>query len=553
MQNPLVERELVGVLRSRKAVAMQVLPAVACTLLVLLRWPAEGQADLGGSQSRQVFQLFGYGLLTSLLLLVPAFPATSIVRERIRGTLALLLQTPLRPRSIYVGKLVGVLGVAYLPLAASAPAAAACYAMGGLSLRDEVLPLYAVLALVTLQYAALGLLVSSAAASVDSALRATYGLVLVLAVLTLGPYQVLQGTSVGPALTAATWLRSLSPLPAVMEILGHGDTGGRGLVAAGGNPLRYAVLALASTALFAAATLRRLRPVLLNRSRPQGAVTQERGRGVRWLRRLFFVVDPQRRARPIGRFTNPVLVKEFRTRRFGRSYWLLRLVAACAVASLALTLLSTSAALDWGTGTVSALMVLLQGALIVLLIPSLASGLISAEVESGGWALLQMTPLSPGRILRGKLLSVAGTLALVLLATLPGYAVMVYARPSLTQQVVYVVICLSLAGLFALVLSAAVGSLFRRTAPATVASYALLLGLCAGPLLFWLGRDTTFGHPLVERVLRVSPLAAAMAVMEVPGFAQYHLLPACWWLVGGATLACLVGLRAQVWRLTRPR
>jgi ABC-type transport system involved in multi-copper enzyme maturation permease subunit len=553
MKNPVIERELIGVLRSGKAVAMQLLPAAACALLVLLRWPAAGQVDLSGSQSRQVFQLFGYGLLTAILLLVPAFPATSIVRERLRGTLALLLQTPLRPWSIYLGKLAGVLGVAALPLAASIPAAAACYAMGGLSVRDEVLPLYVVLALATLQYAALGLFVSSRAASVDSALRATYGLVLVLAVFTLAPYQLFQGTSAGPVHMLITWLRALSPLPAVMEILGHGSTGGQGLIAAAGNPLRYAVMALVSTALFVAATLPRLRPVRLERARPQGKITDERGRGVRWTRRLLFIVDPQRRARPIGRFTNPVLVKEFRTRRFGRSHWLLRLVAACAVGSLALTLLSSSSALDWGTTTVSALMVLLQGALIVLLIPSLAAGLISAEIESGGWALLQMTPLSPGRILRGKLFSVTGTLALVLLATLPGYAVMVYAQPSLAQQVGYVVVCLSLTGLFALVLSAAVGSLFRRTAPATIASYALLLSFCAGPLLFWLGRDTTFGHGFVERVLRISPLAAALAVMEVPGFASYRLLPICWLLVGGAALVCLAVLRVRVWQLTRPR
>lgn len=553
MKNPVVERELIGVLRSGKAVAMQLLPAIACTLLVLLRWPAAGQVDVGGSQSRQVFQLFGYGLLTAILLLVPAFPATSIVRERIRGTLALLLQTPLRPWSIYFGKLAGILGVAFLPLAASVPAAAACYALGGLSVREQVLPLYIVLALATLQYAALGLFVSSRATSVDSALRMTYGLVLILAVLTLAPYQVLQGASAGPILMVATWLRDLSPLPAIMEIVGHGDTVSQGVIAEGGNPLRYIITALATTALFAASTLSRLRLGRLERTRPQGQITEERGRGARWLRRLFFVVDPQRRARPIGRFTNPVLIKEFRTRRFGRSHWMLRLVATCAVGSLGLTLLSSAAALNWGTTAVSALLVLLQGALIVLLIPSLAAGLISAEIESGGWAILQMTPLSPGRILRGKLLSVTTTLALVLLATLPGYAVMVYARPSLTQQVIYVVICLALTGLFALMLSAAIGSLFRRTAPATVASYALLLGLCAGPLVFWLGRDTIFGHSLVERVLRISPLAAALTVMEVPGFASYRLLPACWWLVGGATLACLVALRVRVWQLTQPR
>jgi ABC-type transport system involved in multi-copper enzyme maturation permease subunit len=211
------------------------------------------------------------------------------------------------------------------------------------------------------------------------------------------------------------------------------------------------------------------------------------------------------------------------------------------------------AALDWGLGATSALLVVLQGSLIVLLMPGLAAGLISGEVESGGWALLQMTPLSAGRILRGKLLSVAWPLVLILLATLPGYAVLVYAQPELTQQVLSVLLTLLLAGLFALLLSAAVGSLFERTAPATATAYALLLIVCGGPLLVWLGRDTTFGHRLVEPVLSVSPLAAALALMEAPGFTHYQLVNTNWCLLGTATLFCFVALRMRVWQMTRPR
>ena len=553
MRNPVLQRELIGALRDRKAVAMQVVPAVVCALLVLLRWPSAGEADVGGVASREVFRLFGYGLLIAILVMVPAFPATALVRERVQGTLALLLQTPMRPWSIYAGKLTGVLGFASLPLLASVPAAAACYALGGISAGQHLLPLYGLLILATLQYATLGLFVSISAGSPDTALRTTYGLVLVLAVLTLGPYQLVQGQSLGGVVTLASWLRSISPLPAVMEILGHGDVGGQGLVGAGGAPWRYATLAVASSALFMAATVRRLKPTLFDRPRPQGNVTDERGLTARVLRRLFFVIDPQRRSGLIRPLVNPVLVKEFRSRRFGRSHWMLRLVAACALGSLGLTFLASGAALDWGLGTASALLVVLQGSLILLLMPGLAAGLISGEVESGGWALLQMTPLSVGRILRGKLLSVAWTLVLILLATLPGYAVLLYARPALTQQVLAVLFTLLLAGLFALFLSAAVGSLFARTAPATAAAYALLLAFCGGPLLVWLGRDTTFGHHLVEQVLTASPLAAALAIMEVPGFRHYHLAPANWWLLGAATVLCYVVLRARVWQMTRPR
>src|SRR5207253_1194164 len=127
---------------------------------------------------------------------------------------------------------------------------------------------------------------------------------------------------------------SVSPIPAVMEILGDGAAGGQGLISGGGNPLRYAITALATTAFFMVATATRLKPTLFDRPRPQGRVTDEQDLAVRSLRRLFFIVDPQRRSGLIGWFMNPVLVKEFRSRRFGRLHWLLRLVAGCAVLTL---------------------------------------------------------------------------------------------------------------------------------------------------------------------------------------------------------------------------
>ena len=53
----------------------------------------------------------------------------------------------------------------------------------------------------------------------------------------------------------------------------------------------------------------------------------------------------------------------------------------------------------------AALMRLMQGALLVVMMPSLASGLISSERENGTWQLLLATTLSPGTIVRGKLAS----------------------------------------------------------------------------------------------------------------------------------------------------
>jgi ABC-type transport system involved in multi-copper enzyme maturation permease subunit len=527
-------------------------PAVACALLVIFRWPTEARVGLSGAQAQESFRLFGYGLLGILLLLVPALPATSIVREKRQGTLALLLNSPMSPWAIYAGKLAGSLSLVVLPLLMSFPAAAACYAMGGISFWSDLAALYGILLLATVHYASLGLWVSSHANTTDGALRATYALVLLLSGISLVPQAFLQGTSPSWTVTAAEWLRCLSPIAAVMESLGQGDAASLGLGSAAVVAPRHALLLLGMTGLFVVGTAVRLKQTMLDRPRPQGKITEERSLWVRGFRRIAFVVDPQRRKKGIGWWANPVMVKEFRSRRFGRSHWLLRLAACCALVSLGLTYAATMGTFAWGVETIGGIMVMLQGALIVVLTPSLAAGLISSEHEGGGWTLLRMTPLSAGAIVRGKLWSVAWPLMLILLATLPGYGVMVWIKPVLAQQIGYVIVCLVLAALLALAISAAASSFFRRTAAATVTAYSIVIALYGGSLLIWLGRDAPFGQATVRAALALNPLAAALAILEVPGFGRYDLTPMVWWWTLGAMAFCLLVLAVRTWRLTRP-
>jgi ABC-type transport system involved in multi-copper enzyme maturation permease subunit len=266
---------------------------------------------------------------------------------------------------------------------------------------------------------------------------------------------------------------------------------------------------------------------------------------------VMYIVDPQRRKPGIPWFLNPVMVKEFRCRRFGRSQWLLRLVAVCAIASVVLTFMAATSSTSWGVEKIGALLVLLQVILVVVLCPSLASGLISGERDSGGWDLLRMTPLSPAKIVRGKVLSVVWTLSLVLLATLPGYVLMILIQPVMWLQVNLVLVCLVWTAIYALAVSAAVGSLFRSTAISTSATYVVVIGLFVAPILVWLGRDAPFGHETVQAALLINPVGAALSVIEAPGFEVYHLLPAAWWVAGIISLSMFVVLGVQVWRLTR--
>ena len=547
---PIVRRELLEFLRGRAAPGALVALAVASVALVLLRWPTGESIDLSGARGAQVLRVFGYGLLAAVVFVLPAFPATAVVREKVNGTLALLLNTPLPITAIYFGKLGGALASAVLIFVVTAPAAAACHALGGPPSSGGVGALYAVLALASLQLATLALLISSRSDSAETALRATYAFVLAVVLLPLVPFWLLEGSQ-GPGADVARAVRALSPVPAVLEVLGQGSSG-RGLSGGVGAVVPYAAAALLSSFAFALATIVRLARNPLDRPRPAGIMTQDRsGRG-RLLRRLLFLVDPQRRTGSTSLLFNPVLVKELRTRRFGRSHWSLRLVALCAILSLALSYLAASGALSWVAGAIGGGLVLLQAALLILFVPSLASGLISAEREGRTWQLLRATPLTSGKILRGKLLSVVWPLLLLLCGTIPGYVVMAAIEPEQFARTQRTLACLGALATFAVVASAAVGSLFRSTAAATAAAYLVVVGTCLGPLLVWLGRDAPFGFAAVERALALSPLAAALVAADTPGFAGYDVLPMNWWITGGASVALLVLLAVRVRQLYRP-
>lgn len=552
MFNAVLWRELTSILRLRRMLVMQCGLVLVFGFLVALRWPTDSRVALTGTRSLQVFQLFSYGLLAAMLFLLPVFPSTSIVKERIQGTLALLLNTPLGPFRIFFGKLASVMVLAGFILVLSLPAASACYAMGGLSLYGDLFRMYLLLFVVALEYSVIALLISSFSGTMDGAVRITYGTVLAFSILTLGPHYFFQGTE-GRMSQLGALLRSLSPFSALMSVTGLGESANQGLATNVDLVGRFVASALVISVVGSIWTILRLNHTIFDRNRSAGMISDDQTTSVRAVRRVLFLVDPQRRSTGIGRWMNPLMVKEFRCRRFGRIHWLLRLVAICALLSLGLTYSATLGTLGWGVATIGGIMVVMQVALVILITPSMAAGLISSERESRGWQLLRTTPLSIISIVWGKLLSVIFPLMLILCATLPGYIVMVYIEPGMALQVQRVVICLLVTALFALLLSAAVGSLFTRTAAATAAAYGVLLSICALPLLVWMGRDAPFGHSTVEMVLKINPVAAALSVIRMPGFENYTLIPANWWFMGICSVLSVVVLVGQTYRISRPQ
>jgi ABC-type transport system involved in multi-copper enzyme maturation permease subunit len=547
ISNPILRRELSTRLRSPKALLAIALVAIISCGLVLMRWPSEATIDLVSQGAVQVFQPVSYAIAVAIMMLIPAFPATAIVSERKRGTLTLLLNSPTKPLTIYLGKLFANVLLGILIFSVSLPAIFACYAMGGISISSHVLPLLCVLLGMAFQYSALGLWVSSRSQSTDAALRWTYGILLFLVVLSIGP-SVLVGKLTGIKATLAQLLTTLSPIPALQQITGaQGQSQAIGIST---GWVEYFAMSIVTTIGFAIATLIKLDPLLLDRAKPAGKVIETKQSS--WLRRLSYLVDPQRRKSGIPFWLNPVMVKEFRTRKFGRLHWLLRLIALGAVVSLLLTVVAATGTVNWGVERIAASMVLMQVGFLLLLGPSLGANLIASEVESGGWQLLRASPISPWRILSGKLFSTFLTLLLLLFATLPGYVMMSYIQPAVGGQVGNVIISLLIATAMVTIISACVSAYSKTSAVATATSYAILLTLFAGTLLVWLGRGNPFGPLVVERTLLLNPAATALAEMKAPGFESFQLTPNGWY-VGG--IVCLIGfivLIFRVHRLTRP-
>ena len=176
--NAILRRELLALMRTRTAIATQIVLAAITAMLVVLRWPTEGAADLAGIRSLQVMRTFGYCLLAVHLTCHGlAFPAISLVSEKnsVGRSRPALLNTPLSFASDLRRQTSGSAWFCRNPFIDDRHLLhAACYALGGTSRTGGVILLYLILATAIVQIATVGLLVSSRAQSIDGALRATY-------------------------------------------------------------------------------------------------------------------------------------------------------------------------------------------------------------------------------------------------------------------------------------------------------------------------------------------------------------------------------------------
>ncbi len=564
IRNPIIHRELLSALRTRKAIIMQAFFLLVTGVLILIYWPAGGFQDIQGDEAREIFGILAIGELVMIILFAPAFTASALTSEREHNTLESLFSTPLRPWDIAVGKIVGSLGFLMLVILSGIPALAMPFLMGGVE-GTRLLAVLGILLLTAIYLGMIGLLVSAIMHRSYRAIITTYAVLLFVCFLLALPATPLSGHMLqrGGPQWRTFWhvLASLSPIEAMLSVVWpkHAWAGG-----ADNMPAFWKIflpLSVLSIVAIAAVCLRKLhRPLAAPRPREKLKVVE---RGKISARTFMFVIDPRKRKKMIRWWQNPMLIKEFRTRPMLQAHWLLRAVGWCVMISVLLMIIQAGAIqatlpdrpgvriIEEDLPTVIAA---LSVVVIILVGPAITGGTLCSDREAGVWDLIRMTRLSSWGIVSGKLQAAIIPLLLLVLAMLPTLVVLPFLvdfSVNLWPTILRILSVVVMAAVFV----AAAGMFFSgfcsRTATATAWTYAVVISLGLLTLLMLLG-EGRFSQRIIGGVFVVSPLAAALDAAGNPTMRRYDLMARHLQIMGAATAIMFIVAVFRVVQLRRP-
>jgi ABC-2 type transport system permease protein len=195
-------------------------------------------------------------------------------------------------------------------------------------------------------------------------------------------------------------------------------------------------------------------------------------------------------------FWNPIVAKEYRSRmRTWRSplamtvYILLigglGWAIFSAMSASARNSFNTGQGTNYGQGLFLALLIF-QMVLLTFITPALTAGAISSERERQTIDLLFVTRIPPFSIIWGKLLASMSFVLLLLLLSVPIFSLVFLFGGIELDQVLVAFLVTAVSALTLGIIGIACSTAFRRTLPATVASYGAALVLLAGTLLYGL-------------------------------------------------------------------
>ena len=450
--NPVLSHELLVNLRSHRAFILQFLYSGLLSAAVLVAWPQSEDGRIGASVSaaRQLFDLFFYGQFLLVAMVAPTFAAGSITGEKERKTYELLLASPLKPFWILTGKLLSSLTYLILLLFSSLPMMILGYLLGGI-LLSEVARAYLVLILAAGTFGLISVACSSYFSRTSSALVVSYLIILPIAMtgiyLASTDNVILRNfvtITLLPPWTLATWTIVIWLIN--LRLLKPPDVGSEGKdVVDEKEEQKYAIGVVIDRDLF-----------------PD---------------KLF---APAKRLDLMPDGTNPVLDKELRSEIFSQGTLMLRVVIQV---SMFLSIPLMAAFLFWKTMPGWYICYVLTFNLLVG--PVFSAGSITQERERQTLNLLLTTLLTPGRIVRAKLMaSLRVSTVLTLLLTeqvLLGYALVRELQIQLFSIIPFFLIILATC-LVTSSLGLMWSSLVRKTSVAIIATYLSLLVIFVLPI-----------------------------------------------------------------------
>lgn len=486
--NPVLSRELLVNLRSHRAFILQFAYAGILAVAVLLAWPKMDDGRLGASvtAARQLFDLFFFGQFILVALVAPTFAAGSITGEKERKTYELLLASPLKPSWILIGKLLSSLTYLVLLLASSLPMMILGYLLGGI-LLSEVARAYLVLILAAGTFGLVSLAASSYFRRTSSALVVSYLIILPLVIISLYlastediTLRNFVSVTLLPPWTIAVWSIVIGLIN--LRLLRPPDVGSEGKeVVDEEEEQKYAIGVVIDRDLF-----------------PD---------------KLF---APAKRTDLMPDGTNPVLDKELRSEIFSQGTLMLRVVIQV---SMFLSIPLMAGFLFWRPMPGWYICYVLTFNLLVG--PVFSSGSITQERERQTINLLLTTLLTPGRIVRAKLLA-ALRVSTVLTLLLTEQVILAYALVRDLQLQFWTIIPYFLIILVTCLMTSSIGllwsSLVRKTSVAMIATYMSLMALFVLPvgLYRWsLSVAQGISDEVLRWILVPSPYAAAMSVLIV--------------------------------------
>ena len=483
--NHVLSRELLVNLRSHRAFILQFVYAGLLSAAVLLAWPQTGDGRIGASVSaaRQLFDLFFYGQFLLVALVAPTFAAGSITGEKERKTYELLLASPLKPSWILVGKLFSSLTYLILLLFSSLPMMILGYLLGGI-LLSEVARAYLVLILAAGTFGLVSVACSSYFSRTSSALVVSYLIILPITIMGIylastDNFQLRNFVTLTllPPWTLATWTIVVWLIN--IRLLRPPDVGSEGKdVMDEQEEQKYAIGVVIDRDLF-----------------PD---------------KLF---APAKRTDLMPDGTNPVLDKELRSEIFSQGTLMLRVVIQV---SMFLSIPLMAGFLFWRTMPGWYICYVLTFNLLVG--PVFSAGSITQERERQTLNLLLTTLLTPGRIVRAKLMA-ALRVSTVLTLLLTEQVILAYVLVRDLQIQFLTIIPFFIIILASCLVTSSLGlmwsSLVRKTSVSIIATYLSLLLLFVAPFGVYQWALTIFPETpdnILRWIMTPSPYASALSV-----------------------------------------